>query len=284
MSLSSGNQKLGLMSREDMLRELELLPVWQLRQPLPTLADTHTPPADATLADATVQMEPVPAVSVSEMPMPETPILVATEIPVIETVLADDSAIQSSFDEADEAATPDAEFSMPLEAGIAEQIGVAEQIEPPVYETEPLDAGRQAVAAVKSAPLRFLLCENSHYGFLMAADAAVADEQAVETLFNNMLRAMRLNVRVDVTDSVEHIFAAHSPKILLSMGEAPANRLFGKGHAVDEWRSLQQQSPLLHAGIPVIVTYHPAHLLQNTADKANAWRDLCTAMQLMQRL
>lgn len=274
MSLSSGKQPSGLVSREDMLRELELLPVWQLRQPLLTMANMQTPAADATPEDASVQT----AVSMPEMPAPETPIPVTPnpevqEIPEVESVLADDSAIQSGFDEADEAGAAD-----------TEQIGPAEQIETPAFATEPIDADMQAVAAVKLAPLRFLLCENSDYGFLMAADAAVADEQAVETLFNNMLRAMKLNVRVDVTDSAQNIFAAHRPKMLLSMGEAPANSLFHKAHAVDEWRSLQQQSPLLHDGIPVIVTYHPAHLLHNPADKVHAWRDLCAAMQLMQRL
>jgi DNA polymerase len=33
-----------------------------------------------------------------------------------------------------------------------------------------------------------------------------------------------------------------------------------------------------------MVTYHPAHLLKNNADKAPAWRDLCAAMKLVQNL
>lgn len=33
------------------------------------------------------------------------------------------------------------------------------------------------------------------------------------------------------------------------------------------------------AGIPVVVTYHPAYLLRNPADKAKVWDDLCLAMQ-----
>jgi len=31
------------------------------------------------------------------------------------------------------------------------------------------------------------------------------------------------------------------------------------------------------------VTYHPAYLLRNQLDKAKAWKDLCFAMDLMDK-
>lgn len=34
-----------------------------------------------------------------------------------------------------------------------------------------------------------------------------------------------------------------------------------------------------YQGVPVIVTYHPAYLLRNPAEKAKAWQDLCLALQ-----
>ena len=37
------------------------------------------------------------------------------------------------------------------------------------------------------------------------------------------------------------------------------------------------------AGIPVVVTYHPAYLLRNPADKALVWDDLCLARELQGR-
>lgn len=63
------------------------------------------------------------------------------------------------------------------------------------------------------------------------------------------------------------------PKLLLAMGRFavqilldshdPIGRLRGRVH---RWRNL-----------PVVVTYHPAYLLRNPADKARAWADLCLA-------
>lgn len=250
---TSANQTAGLMTREDMLRELELLPVWQLRQPLPTLAKAQTPLADT----------PVEPVDIA----PESPVY--EEQPAIEVA---DSVMLAIAEEPAEAAVSSTEDTIRLETDRAEHL------EPPVLEAN------QTVASIQLAPLRFLLCENGHYGFLMKSDAPSVEVQAAEALFRNMLRAMQVNARVDVTDTVENIFAQHTPKILLSMGEAAANQLFGKAHAVIEWRNLQQQSPLLYGEIPVIVTYHPQHLLQNSADKAHAWRDMCAAMKLMQRL
>ena len=39
-----------------------------------------------------------------------------------------------------------------------------------------------------------------------------------------------------------------------------------------------------YRGIPLIVTYHPAYLLRNLADKAKAWEDLCFARRTMRAL
>jgi len=36
-----------------------------------------------------------------------------------------------------------------------------------------------------------------------------------------------------------------------------------------------------HAGIPVVVTYHPAYLLRNLPDKAKAWEDLLFARRVL---
>jgi DNA polymerase len=69
------------------------------------------------------------------------------------------------------------------------------------------------------------------------------------------------------------------PRLLLAMGrfavntlldsDEPIGRLRGRVH---RWRER-----------PVVVTYHPAYLLRNPADKARAWADLCLAAAQLQR-
>jgi DNA polymerase len=67
------------------------------------------------------------------------------------------------------------------------------------------------------------------------------------------------------------------PRVILAMGrfavqslldsDAPIGRLRGTVH---RWH-----------GVPLVVTYHPAYLLRQPADKAKAWDDLCLAATLL---
>ena len=69
------------------------------------------------------------------------------------------------------------------------------------------------------------------------------------------------------------------PRVILAMGRfavqallgtsEPVGRLRGKVHA---WR-----------GHPLVVTYHPAYLLRQPAEKARAWADLCLAADVIER-
>jgi DNA polymerase len=68
------------------------------------------------------------------------------------------------------------------------------------------------------------------------------------------------------------------PKVILAMGRTAALALLQSSEPLGKLRS-QVQS---FKGIPVVVTYPPAYLLRNQADKAKAWADLCLAASLMQ--
>jgi DNA polymerase len=66
------------------------------------------------------------------------------------------------------------------------------------------------------------------------------------------------------------------PDVIVALGKSAAVSLLGLP-ADTPVASLRGQ---LHAyrGVPLVVTYHPAYLLRQPADKAKAWRDLCLAM------
>ncbi len=75
---------------------------------------------------------------------------------------------------------------------------------------------------------------------------------------------------------IDHI----SPKLIVGLGKVAALRLLGRDASLASLRGK------LHGyrGYPVVVTYHPAYLLRNLADKAKAWEDLVFARQAMSRL
>jgi DNA polymerase len=37
-----------------------------------------------------------------------------------------------------------------------------------------------------------------------------------------------------------------------------------------------------YQGLPLVVSYHPAYLLRQPADKAKAWDDLCLAAEVVE--
>jgi DNA polymerase len=142
------------------------------------------------------------------------------------------------------------------------------------------------------------------------AGAAFADQSG--QLLDNMLKALGLSRRADAAGSAQAAYLTNvvkcrpararnpepaelvvcenylrreialvQPKVILAMGRFAAQAL------------LQSSAPELtgtplgklrgqiyrYQGLPVVVTYHPAYLLRNQADKARAWADLCLARQ-----
>jgi uracil-DNA glycosylase len=63
------------------------------------------------------------------------------------------------------------------------------------------------------------------------------------------------------------------PKLILAMGRFAAQTLLGSDATIASLRGKVYQ----YAGVPLIVTYHPAYLLRNLPDKAKAWADLLFA-------
>jgi uracil-DNA glycosylase len=65
------------------------------------------------------------------------------------------------------------------------------------------------------------------------------------------------------------------PRIILAVGAIAAQRLTGRGGPVGALRGkVHRYGP---AGIPLVVTWHPAYLLRRPGAKAEAWRDLVLA-------
>jgi len=67
------------------------------------------------------------------------------------------------------------------------------------------------------------------------------------------------------------------PRVILAMGKFAVKALLGSDEAIGRLRGRVHR----FQGIPVVVSYHPAYLLRQLADKAKAWDDLCLAASLL---
>jgi uracil-DNA glycosylase len=67
------------------------------------------------------------------------------------------------------------------------------------------------------------------------------------------------------------------PKLIVAMGRFAAQTLLNTDASIATLRGSVHR----YAGVPLIVTYHPAYLLRNLPDKAKAWADLVFARKTM---
>lgn len=66
------------------------------------------------------------------------------------------------------------------------------------------------------------------------------------------------------------------PDLILAMGRFAVQSLLKTSEPIGKLRGRVHEVQ----GVPVVVTYHPAYLLRNPADKALVWDDLCRAREL----
>lgn len=67
------------------------------------------------------------------------------------------------------------------------------------------------------------------------------------------------------------------PRLIVVMGRFAAQSLLGTDASIASLRGRVHRIDVAGRQIPVVVTYHPAYLLRNLADKSKSWADLCLA-------
>lgn len=76
---------------------------------------------------------------------------------------------------------------------------------------------------------------------------------------------------------LERQIALLKPKIIVLLGKAAVHAVLHDDKSLASLRGKRFE----YAGIPVVVTYHPAYLLRNLPDKAKAWEDLLFARRVL---
>jgi uracil-DNA glycosylase len=67
------------------------------------------------------------------------------------------------------------------------------------------------------------------------------------------------------------------PRLILALGRFAVQSLLRTDEPIGRLRGRVHR----YQGVPVVVSYHPAYLLRQPADKARAWDDLCLACEVM---
>ena len=224
-----------MMTREDMMRELELLPVWQSRAPAPevaTITDVGrvSTRQDVGLSQHLISQQNIAAEAANSERNRDLQVQLAE-------VTVEDSLV--SLDEYPETLTP-------------------VNIEPPTFTHIASDDGE---------------C-------LFVLPSAEMNTEELQ-LFQNICKALRIKTKpaetsADISESINNMQA----KLLVAMGETTAQAILQSAEPIAHLRGKPHQ---LH-GVALVATYDLKYLLQNPADKAKVWNDLCMGLQILQDL
>ena len=249
------------LSREDMLRELELLPVWQLRE-------APKPQSVAKIEQAAPVIEPV-AVKAAELDLPALHVslgqgrreaIMQMDWQNLQECVVNCEACglakartQTVFGVGD----PNAEWLIVGEAPGAEE---DRKGEPFVGQAGKLLDNMLAAIKLKRGQNVYIA------NVLKCRPPENRDPQGEEvTQCDPFLKRQ-----------VELI----KPKLIVALGKFAAQSLLNSESTIASMRGKLHD----YHGVPVVVTYHPAYLLRNLPDKAKAWEDLCFAVKTMQGL
>lgn len=265
-------------SREDILRELELLPVWRPREPLLNVNALNQ------LLD--VQAEVVPDVT--------------TEI-----LIADNTLQPIKPDELP------AEIALPVMDSTVEVLDREEIIQNMDWHALQdciKDCRACDLAATRTQTVFGVGDLKAEWMFVGGAPNEVEDKRGepfvgpAGQLLDNMLSAMQLNRGNNVfianvlkcrlpenrNPQAEEVkqcdpylkqqVALIKPKVMIALGEFAAQSLLQSDAPIASLRGQVHR----YNDVPVIVTFHPADLLRKPEDKSKAWDDLCLAKQTIQ--
>ena len=84
---------------------------------------------------------------------------------------------------------------------------------------------------------------------------------------------------VSCADFLEQQVRSIQHSVIVVLGKLAAERLIGLDRDFSDYRQMTYKC----WGVNLITTYNPQHLLDNPKDKADAWKDLCFAIYVMNR-
>jgi DNA polymerase len=273
------------LTREDMLNELELLPVWKPRQ-------ISQPAVIEQVTEAVMASEPMPAQIIPVESLQPEPV-------ELEASPAELTPVELTAVEPDKA-----EPSLLVEQNRSASIM---QMDWPSLQASVSTCQACSLAQTRTQTVFGVGDPNADWLIVGEAPGAEEDRQGepfvgqAGKLLDNMLAAIQLkrgsnvfiaNVLkcrppenrdphgeevVQCDPFLKRQVELIKPRLIIALGKFAAQSLLASDATVTSMRGKLHD----YHGVPVIVTYHPAYLLRNLPDKAKAWEDLCLAKRTM---
>jgi uracil-DNA glycosylase len=114
--------------------------------------------------------------------------------------------------------------------------------------------------------------------------ASIGLDRATDVVVSHVAKRSHPDSRDPLSDDTERSgpglerqIALARPQLILALGEAAAQSLLKTDAPLASLRGRVHPYRSGSIEVPLVVTFHPADLLHNPADKSRAWADLCLA-------
>jgi uracil-DNA glycosylase len=129
-------------------------------------------------------------------------------------------------------------------------------------------------AATENISLEIIISDDKKWCFISqnGMPATRMDIGLQASLFNNILHALKINKTNKIAQE-----SMREAKVIIVMGESAAQQLLNSTESLEQLRGKTHT----FQNIPLIVTYDTQNMLENLANKAKTWDDLCMALRLL---
>ena len=133
---------------------------------------------------------------------------------------------------------------------------------------------KTAEATVAETSYYLVVSDDKKWAFVLSQ----ALTGTAKILFNNILLALQLNKThtETVINLAGLLVSLADVKVIVAMGATASQQLLSSSESLEQLRGKMH----VFKNVPLVVTYHPDDLLQQLANKANMWDDLCIAKPL----
>ena len=133
---------------------------------------------------------------------------------------------------------------------------------------------KTAEATVAETSYYLVVSDDKKWAFVLSQ----ALTSTAKILFNNILLALQLNkTHTETVINLAGLLVSLSDvKVIVAMGATASQQLLSSSESLEQLRGKVH----VFENVPLVVTYHPDNLLQQLANKANMWDDLCIAKPL----
>jgi hypothetical protein len=101
-------------------------------------------------------------------------------------------------------------------------------------------------------------------------------------LFDKILASLMLNRNtIQMLSSAEALAGKVNGQVVIAMGSQMGRQLLQMDDGFEELRGAVHSLEQAEDELPLVLTYHPEHLLKKPSDKAKTWQDLLLARSLI---